>query len=408
MKKTMFIFRKRTLSALPNINGTDVDFLSIPASSLVSMNMAQREVILYFVNGNSYTKFTGGTTNVRGYEYAQVVLSVDLGDEMSVIYGISEALSQDRSNITLDNVNQVFDLERVNLIGSIKRFENLSILDTDPGLITEIEIEDVDGTVRTVPVNDNVCEWKTITVVDQDDNVLATQTTYPAGGEIEVTASSTTTYPQIIYHRDPSYPSAASGDYPDLFASGYFDLYRPSIGVEMIQLGADNYTLAANNRYGNTSRYTATDGTPSNTGTARFSSYGSGVANVVRDNYLSIMWYNIPFGSSSTTLANSQAEADAANASSLAGFTDWIVPTRDMLSLSASPDNNQAIHTSPNLIIDTGTRRYMTCERLPYINQGYQVYFSNGGESSQSLTTTASGQNRVVIARIMSLTELFG
>ena len=128
----MFIFRKRNLSAVPNVNGTDVDFLSIPASSLVSMNMAQRQVILYFVNGNSYSKFTGGTTNIRGYEYAQVVLDVNLGDELLVIYEISNALSQDRSNITFDNVNEVFDIDRVNLISSIKRFESLSILDTDP------------------------------------------------------------------------------------------------------------------------------------------------------------------------------------------------------------------------------------------------------------------------------------
>jgi len=132
MNKTMFIFRKRTLSASPNVNGTDVDFLSIPTSSLVSMNMAQRQVILYFVNGNSYSKFTGGTTNIRGYEYAQVVLDVNLGDELLVIYEISNALSQDRSNITFDNVNEVFDINRVNLISSIKRFESLSILDTDP------------------------------------------------------------------------------------------------------------------------------------------------------------------------------------------------------------------------------------------------------------------------------------
>lgn len=282
---------------------------------------------------------------------------------------------------------------------------------TSGGTLTlpNISVTEVDGSSVDVPAQTNVvCEWKTIRVLDQDDNVLATQAIYPVGGDIDVVVSSATTYPQIIHHRKPSYPSTSTGDYPDLFSSGYFDLYRPSIAVQMIQLGADNYTLAQNNRFGNTSRYTSTDGTPSNTGTARFSSYGGGVPNVVRDNYLSIMWYNLPLGGSSTTLNNSQSEADAQNALSLAGFTDWIVPTRDMLSISCSPDNNQAIHTSPNLIEDVGTRRYMTCERLPYISQGYQVFYSNGGEATQSLTTTASGQNRVVIARIMTLTELFG
>jgi len=128
----MFIFRKRNLSAVPNVNGTDVDFLSIPKDSLVSINMSQRKVILYFVNGNSYSNFTGGTTNIRGYEYAQVTLSVDTNDELLVIYEITSLLSQDRSTITFDNVNGLFDVDRVTSIDSIKRFENLSILDTDP------------------------------------------------------------------------------------------------------------------------------------------------------------------------------------------------------------------------------------------------------------------------------------
>lgn len=276
--------------------------------------------------------------------------------------------------------------------------------------LNDITLDEVDGSSVNKPSGvDLQCSWFNILVKNQNDDTLGIISSYPIGGEFQVTTpEEATTYPQIIYHRNPSYTSASTGDYPDLFSSGYFDLFRPSIAVQMIQLGADNFTLASNNRFGNTSRYTSTDGTPSDVGTARFSSYGSGVANIVRDNYHGIMWYNLPLGGSSTTLANSQTQADAQNTASLGGFTDWIVPTRDMLSLSACPDNNQAIHTSPNLIVDTGTRRYMTCERLPYINQGYQVYFSNGGESSQSLTTTASGQNRVIIARIMTLTELFG
>ena len=132
MKKTMFIFRKRNLSAVPNVNGNDVDFLSIPKDSLVSMNMSQRKVILYFVNGNSYSNFTGGTTNIRGYEYAQVTLSVDTDDELLVIYDLTNTLSQDRETISFDNVNELFDIDRVTSIDSIKRFENLSILETDP------------------------------------------------------------------------------------------------------------------------------------------------------------------------------------------------------------------------------------------------------------------------------------
>lgn len=273
-------------------------------------------------------------------------------------------------------------------------------------VVDDIEVEDVDQTTRMVPVGPVICEWKDITVKDQDDNTLATATTYPSGGEIQVTIPVVATSPAIITHRKPGYSSISTGDYADLYNSGYFDIYNPSGPIEMAKIGADNFTLASNNVFGNTSRYTSTDGTPSDTGTARFSSYGTGVSGVVIDHLFYIMWYNVPQGSSSTNWNNSQALVDSLNSSSFAGRTNWIVPTRDMLSLSATPDNNQAIHTSPNLIVDTGTRRYLTCERIPYLSQGYMVYFSNAGETSQSLTTTASGQNRVVAGCILTLAEL--
>ena len=275
--------------------------------------------------------------------------------------------------------------------------------------LTDVAITEVNNTDTQVPAGDDyTCQWFDVTVKDQDDNTLGTITGYPSGGEFEVTIPTVTAYPQSIYHRKPSYSSISTGDYADLYANGTFDIWMPSVGVQMVQLGSDNYTLAANNRFGNTSRYTSTDGTASDTGTARFSSYGSGTSGVVRDNYLGIMWYNVPLGDSNTNWNSSQGEIDSLNTSSFAGFTDWIVPTRDMYSLSASPDNNEAIHTSPNLIIDSGTRRYMTCERIPYLNQGYFIFFSNGGETTQSLTGKASGKNRVLAARIMTLSELFG
>ena len=159
MQKTMFIFRKRTLSAVPNVNGTDVDFLSIPKDSLVSLNMIQGYVIMYFVNGNSYSHFTGGTTNIRGYEYAQVTLAVNTDQELSVIYRINDALSQDRNNITFDNVNSIFDIDDVTSISSIKRFESLSILDTDPSA----------GGLPSGTTNGEIIQWS----VSANDWVIA-------------------------------------------------------------------------------------------------------------------------------------------------------------------------------------------------------------------------------------------
>lgn len=274
--------------------------------------------------------------------------------------------------------------------------------------VSDIAVNEINGTETTQPSGvDVTCQWFDITLKDSEGTTLDVIESYPSGGEFVVPVSSATAYPNIIAHRVPSYTTGDAGDYPTLFAAGYFDIYFPTIAIEMVQLGADNFTLASNNRFGNTSRYTSTDGTPSDTGTARFSSYGTGVANVVIDHYRGVMWYNLPLGSSSTTWNNAQGEIDTINASSLAGFTDWIRPTRDILTISAVPDNNADVHTSPNLIEDTGTRRYMTCEALPNSGSGYIIFFT-GGETPQTTTTTASGQNRVVACRLMTLAELFG
>ena len=255
---------------------------------------------------------------------------------------------------------------------------------------------------------DLLCSWFDIVLKDSEGTTLDTIESYPSGGEFTVPVSSATQYPFIIQHRKPSYTTGSTGDYPTLFAAGYFDLYFPTGAIEMVRCGADPYTLASNNRFGNTARYTATDGTPSDTGTARFSSYGSGVANIVRDNLCGVMWYNLPLGNSLTTWGNAQSEIDTINAASLGGFTDWIRPTRDIFSISAVPDNNQDVHTSPNLVEDTGSRRYMTCEKLPIqSNTGYFIFFA-GSETYQSTTTTAGGQNRVIACRLMTLSELFG
>ena len=326
--------------------------------------------------------------------------------------------------------------------------------------LPNITLTEVDGsTVSSPSVVDLTCSWFDIIIKDQLGDKIGTITSYPVGGSFEVTCpsgggtatvensddsysdtvdagntlvlpditvtdsdGSTSTvpsvqdvvctqvsmYPFLISHRKPSYTTGNTGDYPTLFAAGYFDILFPSTPIQMVQLGADNFTLSVNNKFGNTSRYTSTDGTESDAGTARFSSYGSGVSNIVIDHYRGVMWYNLPLGGSSTTWGNAQGEIDAINTASLGGFTNWIRPTRDLLTLSAVPDNNQDVHDSPNLIEDTGTRRYITCEKLPYLNQGFQVFHSNGGESTQTTTTTAGGQNRVVACRLMSLTELFG
>jgi hypothetical protein len=72
-----------------------------------------------------------------------------------------------------------------------------------------------------------------------------------------------------------------------------------------------------------------------------------------------------------------------------------------MYTLSANPDSNVDIHTSHNLIIDTGTRRYVTSERYPSVSSGW-IVLNWGGEGYQSLTSTISSSTYTVAAAILT------
>jgi hypothetical protein len=270
-------------------------------------------------------------------------------------------------------------------------------------VVPNITLTEVNGDDVTSPSGiDLFCSWFDIVLKNQDGDTLDTIESYPVGGEFEVTVPTVANSPNIIYHREPSYSSVATGDYPDLYNSGYFAKYAPTTPVNMRRLGANPYVLHADtpNPFGTTARYTSTDGTASDTGTARFSSYGTGVTDVAIDWLFDIMWKVTP-ESGSNSINNAQAKIDALNTASFAGIDTWISPTRDMFTLSAVPDNNQDVHTSPNLIVDAGTRRYVTCERVPYINQGFIIFYT-GNETSQTLTTTAGSQTYTVACALLT------
>ncbi len=320
--------------------------------------------------------------------------------------------------------------------------------------LPKIRLQEVNGSeVLNFSAKNLACSWFDIVVKDQSSTTLGTISTYPVGGEFSVTCPTSdatvensdssysdtvgagatlvlpditvtqpdgtsssfpsvqnvtcdqaTNSPFIIPHRKPFYTSISADDYPDLYSSGYFDIYEPTGIVKMARVGSDMFTLAENNPFGTTDRYTSTDGTPATSGTARFASYGTGVSNVVIDWLHWIMIYNIP--STSRTWNNGQPWVDTnLNTPAVGGYTDWICGTRDMITFSCFPDNNTAAHTSPNPIIDSGTRRYITCERLPFQNSGYAV-FMNGSEIYQSLTSSVSGQTRALGMRLLSQSDI--
>lgn len=133
----LFIFNKTLISSRSAKDGTaDIDLFAAPVQNLANVTSTEGLVTLYFKDGNSFTAFTGGTTNVRGYEYAQVELSVNVGDEQFVVRELGKLLSQiqkgQRTTITIDAPQETYSILGVTGINSIKRFNDLTTLTTDP------------------------------------------------------------------------------------------------------------------------------------------------------------------------------------------------------------------------------------------------------------------------------------
>lgn len=138
----LFIFNKSLVSSRSAKDGTaDIDLFAAPVQNLANVTSTEGLVTLYFKDGNSFTAFTGGTTNVRGYEYAQVELSVNVGDEQFVVRELGKLLSEiqkgERTTITIDVPQETYSILGVTGINSIKRFNDLTTLTTDPSTGTE-------------------------------------------------------------------------------------------------------------------------------------------------------------------------------------------------------------------------------------------------------------------------------
>ena len=133
----LFIFNKSLVSAKSTRDGSaDVDLFAVPVHSLANITSTSGIVSLYFKEGNSYTALTGGTTNIRGYEYAQVELSTEVGSEQSVVREVGRLLSQvqrgERTTIIVDIPQESIQILGVTGINAIKRFNDLTTLTTDP------------------------------------------------------------------------------------------------------------------------------------------------------------------------------------------------------------------------------------------------------------------------------------
>lgn len=306
--------------------------------------------------------------------------------------------------------------------------------------LADVTITEINGDETQLPAGrDHVCQWTPIAIINSEETVLDLINAFPASekhqlSDVEHTDSdgelvslpagvpmvctagvgNVETVFRRINFREPFYASEYSRDYPDLWSQGVFNFYEREDPVKTMKL-LDRFTLHPDNPnfMGNFSRYISTDGTPSDPGAATFNGgYGSGVPNLVIDTYHGIMFVDIPqitnvSPNSSYGLFQNWLDSNDPTIEALRwNRQDWIIPTREMITNVCFPDNNTPCHNSPNPIIDSGTRRYLTCERYtdsgPY---GFAVYML-GSEIAQSTTSTISGQNRVIVMRFLQAADI--
>ena len=163
---SLLLFSKNKISETSVDNGeTNIDLYAVPISSLVNVTSTQTIVTLYFRDGGSYTSFTGGTTNVRAYEFTQVDLQVKPDTEKEVIITLSKLLTEYKNgsinSIVIDEISGNISIPNVESIISIKRFDDLSTLTTDPAAVTSIPTGgDIDQVLTKLSSTDGDVDWE--------------------------------------------------------------------------------------------------------------------------------------------------------------------------------------------------------------------------------------------------------
>ena len=109
-----------------------------------------------------------------------------------------------------------------------------------------------------------------------------------------------------------------TGDEKDIFDAGFFDYTRPVYPTHYAELGSNFTTLAANNSFGNTNRFTDEAGNAVATSGNRY----------ILDHLTGLMWYR---PSSLPTAATWNDAIDACEAASTGGYTDWHMPPINLL-----------------------------------------------------------------------------
>jgi hypothetical protein len=241
----------------------------------------------------------------------------------------------------------------------------------------------LDGSVTFPDISEEIAD---VDNVDSDGRVVPT----PAGVPFIATACPTIEkkfMPVLPFDHRTSfgYSSQYAGDLYSLIASGWFDFWDYGASpIQLMQLGADPYTLSANslNPWGNTDRYTTIDGlAPSaNRTTWDISQFTHG------DEYCPVDWLTgIHFYQPNVVVTDWESCLDqvaALNAMSFKGFSDWVmVPVKDIFYKVFYPDKYENYYqTDHNL------------SKRNLISSQYDTYAWTG-EPDQTPTTTAWAVN---------------
>jgi hypothetical protein len=116
----LFVFYKAPVSSSSveeNNLGTNIDLFASPFENLISIVAKEKEVLLYFREGNT---FSGASSN-----YAVVSLKCPQGQEALTVYSLWAYINKKEfpnNLIDFNNVNKTFPIERITDINYIKRF----------------------------------------------------------------------------------------------------------------------------------------------------------------------------------------------------------------------------------------------------------------------------------------------
>jgi hypothetical protein len=208
---SLFIFSKAKITSKSvDVGETDIDLYAPLISNLTNITSTLGVVTLHFKDSGPYSNFTGGTSNIRGYEYAQVNLEVNNGNEQEVIKDIAQALLS-KKTIILDFVTRNISINNIKSILSIKRFDTPTILTTDPSSGGGLPVGgDLDQVLTKLSSTDGDVDWVYphtlfITVRNTSGGTLQKGTPVHATGV-------TGTVPDVIA-ADASIPSAMPATY---------------------------------------------------------------------------------------------------------------------------------------------------------------------------------------------------